>query len=71
MTQDPARNRFFVLTLLRLGGVALAFLGVAIVAKRLVEPAEIVGGVVLALGILDVMILPRMLARRWRTPPRP
>ena len=71
MTEDQARSRFFMLSLLRLSGVALAFLGVAVVAKRLIEPAELVGGVIIALGAIDIMILPRILARRWRTPPQP
>jgi hypothetical protein len=68
---DPARARFFTLGLIRLGGVALAFLGVAIIAKRLVEPAEIIGGIVLFLAAIDIMVVPFVLAKRWRTPPQP
>ncbi len=65
---DPARARFFALGLIRLGGVAVAFLGVAIIAKRLVEPAEIIGGVLLFISAVDVMVVPLILAKRWRTP---
>ena len=66
---DPAKARFFALGLIRLGGVALAFLGVAIIAKRLVEPAEIIGGVLLFIAAIDVLVVPVLLAKRWRTPP--
>ena len=31
---DLARKRFFLLTMLRFGGVALAFVGISIIAKR-------------------------------------
>jgi hypothetical protein len=68
---DLAKKRFFALGLIRLTGVALAFLGIAIIAKRLIEPAEIVGGVLIALGIVDVMVVPLLLVKRWRTPQKP
>ena len=67
-TPDPARARFFMLGLIRLGGVALAFLGVSIIAKRLVEPAEIIGGLLLLIAAVDVLVIPVLLAKRWRTP---
>jgi hypothetical protein len=65
---DPAKTRFLLLGLLRLSGVVLAFLGIAIIMKRLVEPAEIIGGVLIAIGALEVLLLPILLVRRWRTP---
>jgi hypothetical protein len=68
---DLAKKRFLALGMIRLVGVALAFLGIAIIAKRLIEPAEVVGGVLIALGIVDVMVVPLMLVKRWRTPPNP
>jgi hypothetical protein len=66
---DLAKKRFLALGLIRLTGVALAFLGIAIIMKRLIEPADIVGGVLIAFGAFDVMVLPVILLRRWRTPP--
>ena len=67
-TTDPAKARFFMLGLIRLGGVALAFLGVAVIAKRLVEPAEIIGGVLLFIAAVDVLVVPFLLVKKWRTP---
>ena len=65
---DPARARFLTLGLIRLGGVALAFLGVSIIAKRWIEPAEIIGGVLMFVAAVDVLVVPVLLAKRWRTP---
>ena len=65
---DPAKARFFILGLIRLGGVALAFLGVAVIAKRLIEPAEIIGGILLFIAAIDVLVVPVLLAKKWRTP---
>ena len=67
-TPDPARARFFTLGLIRLGGVALALLGVSIIAKRWIEPAEIIGGVLMFVAAVDVLVVPVLLAKRWRTP---
>jgi len=68
---DPARGRFLALSLVRLGGVAIGFLGISILAKRWIEPAEVVGGLLVAVAIVDVVVVPMVLVRRWRTPPAP
>lgn len=65
--QDPARARFIALAALRFGGVVIAFLGIAILVKRLVEPAELIGFLLMAVGAFDVLVLPALLARRWRS----
>ena len=65
---DPARARFFALGLIRLGGVVLAFIGISIIAKRWVEPAEIIGGALLFSAAIDVLVVPLILVKRWRTP---
>jgi hypothetical protein len=66
MNEELAKQRFFTLALLRFGGVVLAFVGISIIAKRWIEPAEIVGGILLALAVVDVIFLPTVLIRRWR-----
>jgi hypothetical protein len=67
-TPDPARTRFFLLQLVRVGGVALVFIGVSIVGKRWVEPADVIGGALILVGAIDALIVPRILGRAWRTP---
>lgn len=67
MTEDLAKRRFFTLALLRFSGVVLAFVGISIIAKRWVEPAEIIGGVLVALAMVDVLIVPTILVKRWKS----
>lgn len=67
MTEDQAKRRFFALTILRFSGVALAFLGIAVIMKRLIEPADIIGTVLIAVGAFDVVVMPTILLRRWKS----
>ncbi len=72
MTDDDiSKRRFLALTLIRLSGVVLAFIGVSIVSKRWIEPADLIGYAFILVGAFDVMVVPLLLARRWRTPPTP
>lgn len=66
MTEDEAKRRYFVLTAIRFCGLALALLGVWIVAKRSIEPAEIIGYALIIVGAFDVIVLPPLLIRRWK-----
>ncbi|CAM4092110.1 hypothetical protein NOLU111490_07135 [Novosphingobium lubricantis] len=72
--RDPAVARFAVLQMMRLSGVVLLLLGVLIIAGK--APAFLSGlpeaaGYALALiGLADFVVVPHMLARRWRTPRR-
>lgn len=67
MTEEQAKQRFFLLAGIRLSGVVLAFLGIAIVMKRLIEPADIIGTALIAIGAFEVILLPVLLMRSWRT----
>lgn len=79
MTYDPlsgepapdslARQRFMVLQVMRLFGIALFVFGIVIV--RGIVPLPSVAGYVLAVvGIFDAFMMPVILARRWKSPPR-
>lgn len=67
MTEDPARKRFFTIQAVRLAGVGCVVLGMLIASQRIALPAW-VGYVLIANGLLDVLVIPTLLARRWRTP---
>ena len=67
MTDDQAKRRFFALTMIRFSGVALAFLGIAIIMRRLVEPADLIGTILIMIGFFDVLIFPMLLLRRWKS----
>lgn len=64
-----ARNRFFALALLRLAGAVMVMFGIVIVAGNRDWGPVWAGYALVVLGFLDLALLPRMLARRWRTPP--
>lgn len=64
---DPAAKRVLVLNLLRFSGVALALAGAAIVAGKIAAPVE-AGYLLVVAGLIDALIVPPILARKWRTP---
>lgn len=67
---DPARGRFFALAAVRLAGIVLLIVGLSVWRTDLLRtggwPAV---GIPLALaGFLESLLLPKLLASRWRTP---
>lgn len=72
MTGDPfdddlARKRFMVLNLVRFSGAGIAVFGVAIAAGKVALP-EMVGYLLIAVGAIDALVMPIVLARSWKTP---
>ncbi len=66
---DPARNRFFVMGIARIAGVALAVFGVVLLG-RAVGTGQSIAAIAIVLGGMGIMaFVPRALAQRWRTPP--
>ena len=71
MTEDPSetrwRNRLLVHSLVRLGGLAIFFLGLAIIYTNLLRPGgwPQVGGIVAIMGAIDAVFAPRLLKRAW------
>ena len=61
------RNRFFVLNAIRLSGAVLVLVGILVLNRVLTLP-EVVGWVFIAVGLIDVFVMPQVLARKWRTP---
>ena len=61
------KKRLAIYSLVRLGGVAIFFLGIAIMYTGLVRPGgwPQVGAIVVILGVVDAMFAPRLLKRSW------
>jgi len=61
------RKRLLVYSLVRLGGVAIFFLGLAIIYTDLLRRGgwPQVGAVVAILGVIDAFFAPRLLKRAW------
>lgn len=66
---QAARNRWLVINAVRIGGVAMVLVAILILRGVVPQPAW-AGYLILAVGIVDVFLVPTLLARRWRTPPR-
>lgn len=62
------RNRFVVINVIRLSGAALILIGILIVNGAIDLP-RVVGYVFIPLGLVEVFLMPLVLARKWRTPP--
>lgn len=68
---DPARGRFVVIQLTRLLGVMLVLFGVLLQGGRIESLHEVpkwVGYLLMVVGLVDVFVMPMVLARRWRSP---
>lgn len=65
--RDPAAARYWMLQLMRLGGILLVFGGALIVGGRIDGP-PVLGYGLLAFGVFEFFVLPAMLARRWKSP---
>jgi hypothetical protein len=63
---DPAKKRFFALVLIRWTGVALVLVGMMINAGRIAAPG-ILGVLLVGFGLFDALVMPVILARRWKT----
>ena len=61
------KKRFHMFALLRLAGVALFLLGIAIAYSDLILPGgwPVVGAIIGIIGALDAIIAPRLLKRSW------
>ena len=67
MDDDVARRRLLIYTLVRFVGLAIFFLGVAMIFTNLLRPGgwPQVGGIVAILGAIDALFAPRLLKRAW------
>lgn len=69
---DPdtvARNRYFALVGTRLLGVAGALLGLVLISRAETIVPKVIGTALVLSALLMIAIVPRSLARKWRSPP--
>jgi len=64
---DPAKARWMAIQAVRWTGLGLFILGLLIYAGKLDLPVE-AGWVLMAVGLLDALFMPSVLARIWKTP---
>lgn len=68
MATDPARSRWLVIVLVRLTTAAAAILGIVLLGRAEDTPGKVMGGAIFLVAFWSMAVLPRALARRWRSP---
>jgi hypothetical protein len=65
--EDVWRRRFFAYRAVRLGGLAIFFLGIAIAYSNLVREGgwPQLGAIIAILGAIDSVFAPRLLKKGW------
>lgn len=69
MSEDPARGRYFLMVFAQMIAVAGAVFGLVIMGRAEEMTVRILGAAILISGLYCIAVVPRALARRWRTPP--
>jgi hypothetical protein len=66
--EDIHKKRFLLFSAARLSGVALVLLGIAIAFSDLVTDGgwRQLGGLVIALGTIEMVVVPLLLKRAWQ-----
>ena len=68
VSEETARTRWLAINGVRVAGVALVLVGILGLRGVFEYPAG-AGWVLLVVGLLDIFLVPQVLARKWRTPP--
>jgi len=65
MTDDEAKRQFIIFAILRIGGLALFLLGIAIAFTDLLKPGgwKLLGGILVVVGTIEAVISPRLVKR--------
>ena len=70
MTDEEAKRQFILFAVLRVGGLLLFLLGIAIAFTDLLKPGgwRLLGGILVIVGVIEAVISPRLVKRsRART----
>ena len=65
--ETKARNRLLMYSAARLGGLAIFFMGVAMIFTDWIRPGgwPQVGAIVAILGVIDALFAPRLMKKAW------
>lgn len=70
MSEDLAKQRFFLLQAMRITGAIFALLGLLVIAGKIDLLPGWAGFILFALGMIVMLIVPPILARGWKSPPQ-
>jgi hypothetical protein len=67
MDESVAKRRLLLYTLVRAGGLAIFFLGIAIMYTDLLRPGgwPQIGAIVAIMGAIDTLFAPHLLKKAW------
>ena len=68
MARDPARTRWLIISLTRIVTAMAAVLGVILLAEGPDTGSTILGGAIVLAALWAMAVVPRALARQWRSP---
>lgn len=65
MTDEEAKRQFILFAVLRVGGLLLFLLGIAIAFTDLLKPGgwRLLGGILVIVGVIEAVISPRLVKR--------
>ena len=66
--EAKAQYRFLVINIVRISGAIMLVLGLAIIARGVFGLPKGAGYVLFVVGIVDFMLVPLLLAKRWKSP---
>ncbi|NMG22566.1 hypothetical protein DP116_25195 [Brasilonema bromeliae SPC951] len=64
-----ARNRYFTIVAVNLAATVGAIFGLVLMGRSAGLEGRLLGAAILIAGVYVMAVVPRSLARRWRTPP--
>ena len=68
-SEEVARGRWMAINAVRIAGVAMVVIGI-LGLRGVFEYPSIAAWILIGVGLLDVFVIPRFMARKWRSPPR-
>ena len=67
VSDDVARGRWLAINATRIAGVAMVVVGILGV-QDVFEYPDALGYVLIGVGLLDIFVIPQVMARKWRSP---
>ena len=70
VTDEEAKRQFIIFAILRVGGLVLFLLGIAIAFTDLLRPGgwKLLGGILVIVGAIEAVISPRLVKRSMARP---
>ena len=71
LEETKAQQRFLILNFVRIAGAIMLVIGLAVIGNGLFGLPIAVGYVLFLVGIAAFILVPLLLAKKWKSPPNP